>query len=75
MDNKAIVTINNADTEMDHYLQKPGDKITKEVKPSGDIITKVDTEQIKFTRRQYTKKDGTRGKQTVTLMQPDKGER
>lgn len=52
-------------------IKYPGDKITQEMMPCGDIVTRLDTKERKATHRQYTKKDGTPGKQTLTLMQPD----
>ena len=54
------------------YIQQPGDMMIQEMKPYGDIITKLDTKERKATHRQYTKKDGTPGKQVVIVMQPDK---
>lgn len=41
--------------------------------PGGDIVTKVKAKKAKVTHRQYMKKDGTPGKQTITFMQPDDG--
>ena len=56
------------------FIQNPGDTLTQEMKPGGDIVTKLDAQQGKVTHRQYMKKDGTPGKQIITIMQPDKSE-
>ena len=52
-------------------IKHPGDKVTQYMTDHQDIITKAETQEFKATHRQYTKKDGTPGKQTITLMQPD----
>lgn len=52
-------------------IKSPGDKITEEMKPHGNIITRVDTKEFKAVGRQYTKKDGTPGKKTITFMELD----
>lgn len=52
-------------------IKHPGDKITQEKMPGGDIITRIDTKEKKATHRQYMKKDGKPGRQTITIMQPD----
>lgn len=53
-------------------IKHSGDKITQEKMPGGDIITRIDTKEKKATHRQYTTKDGKPGRQTITIMQPDK---
>lgn len=63
---------NNILKQLGQHVQKPGDTITQEVKPHGNVVTKLNSEQSKVTHRQYKKKDGTLGKQTLTIMQPDK---
>ena len=61
---------NNELVGKDEYIKSPGDKITKIMMPGGDIITKLDTKERKATHRQYMKKDGTPGKQTILIKQP-----
>ena len=52
-------------------IKVPGDSVTQYMTDNRNIITKADTQDLKFTHRQYMKKDGTPGKQTITFMQPD----
>ena len=68
---KKLVPINDYGFKKNKNLKKPGDKVSQEITATGDIITKVNTEEKKATHRQYVKKDGTLGKQTITIMQPD----
>ena len=68
---KEIITVDDVGIKKDPNLQKPGDKITQMIMPKGDIVTRLDTEERKATHRQYMKKDGTPGKQTIIFMQPD----
>ena len=62
---------NDSAVRKNENIKYPGDKMTQEMKPSGDIVTKIDTKEQKATHRQYIKKDGTLGKQIITIMQPD----
>ncbi len=62
--------VSTVSSGLSQYIQQPGDKLTQEMKPGGDIVTKLDAQQGKVTHRQYMKKDGTPGKQTITIMQP-----
>jgi len=50
-------------------IKAPGDKLEQYKTPTGNVITKVDTTEINFTHRQYNKKDGSKGKQTITFKQ------
>ncbi len=69
-DNK-MIPVNDAEIVQNPYLQEPGDTFIQKITPKGDIISKLDTKKAKMTHRQYVKKDGSKGKQTLTLMQPD----
>lgn len=71
MKNTEIIPLNdeNAGNE---FIKYPGDKMTKIMTPCGNIVTRLDTKERKATHRQYMKKDGTPGKQTITIMQLDK---
>lgn len=53
-------------------IKNSGDKLEQYKTLKGDVITKVDTEEINITHRQYNKKDGTQGKQTITFKQINK---
>ena len=68
--NEVISTINRI-VGRNAYIQQPGDRVTQEMMPGGDIVTRWDTKARKATHRQYMKKDGTPGRQTMILMQPD----
>ena len=66
-----LVSIENNEIAKSQYVQQPGDKVSQEMMPCGDVVTRLDTQQIKATVRQYMKKDGALGKKTMILMQPD----
>ncbi|WP_303840319.1 hypothetical protein [Selenomonas ruminantium] len=68
-EDKKIVLINENVFCEDNIIKAPGDKMTKEMKPCGDIVTKVNTKERKAVLRQYMKKDGTPGKRTLTFME------
>lgn len=48
-----------------------GGEILQRKENGGDIITKIRTNDVKATGRQYMHKDGTPGKRTITFMEPD----
>ena len=70
--NDIIPAQNSSIVSRNENIKYPGDRLTQEMTPSGDIVTRLDTKEKKATHRQYMKKDGTPGKQTITIMQPDK---
>lgn len=71
LDQDALVTQINQGAERNSLLREPGDKVTQYMTDSRNVITKAETKNFKATHRQYAKKDGTPGKQTITIMQPD----
>ena len=74
MGKKDMLLVSEEIIEKNANLKHPGDKITQKVTPKGDIVTKLDTKEKKATHRRYMKKDGTPGKQTIIIMQPDNDE-
>lgn len=74
MENKDLEVVDTTQMIINENLKEPGDKLTQEIKPGGDVITKLNTKEKKATHRQYKKKDGTLGKQTIIIMQPDQDE-
>lgn len=69
--NEIIPASNNSVAPRNENIKYPGDKMVQEMMPGGDIVTRLDTKERKATHRQYMKKDGTPGKQTVIFVQPD----
>ena len=53
-------------------IKQPGDSIEQHMSPKGDVITRVKTEGLNATHRQYNKKDGTKGKQVLILKQKER---
>ena len=74
MDKNKIVVLDNDTFNGNKNLKYPGDKIIQEKMPNGDIVTRLNTKKKKATHRQYIKKDGTPGKQTMIIMQSDEEE-
>lgn len=70
MSRKELVTQNVSDMDTHPAIQQPGDKITQEMMPGGDVITRIATEEKNMTLRQYMKKDGTEGRKVLTIKQP-----
>lgn len=52
-------------------IKEPGDEISQYKTPRGDIITKIIAKYAKATHRQYSRKNGEKGKQTMIIMQPE----
>lgn len=50
-------------------IKQPGDSVERHMSPKGDVITRVKTKELNVTHRQYSKKDGTKGKQVLILKQ------
>ena len=65
-DNEAVTQ-----TNIGSLIKVPGDRIEQYMTPKGDVITKVDTKERNITHRQYGKKDGSKGKQTIIIKQID----
>ena len=72
LDQDVLVAQINQGAVRNSLVQEPGDMVTQYMTNNRNVITKADTSIFKATHRQYTKKDGTPGKQTITIMQPDK---
>ena len=54
-------------------IKNPNDHVERYMTPQGkEIVTKVDTQEMNATHRQYLKKDGTPGKQTLTFKEVEK---
>ena len=64
--------VNSLDIIKDADIIYPGDKITREMKPGGDIVTKIKTKKHRATLREYMKKDGKPGKKTIVIMETEK---
>lgn len=71
MKDNEMILANDAEIVQNPYLQEPGDTFIQKISPKGDIISKLNTKKVKMTHRQYGKKGGKKGKQTLILMQPD----
>lgn len=55
--------------ETSPLIKQPGDRIEQRMTPKYDVITHIDTNELNATHRQYSKKDGTKGKQVLILKQ------
>lgn len=74
MKNELVKKAEDAITQINtsRLIKAPGDEAKQYMTPKGDVITKVNTAETNYTHRQYNKKDGTKGKQTITFKQIDK---
>ncbi len=58
-------------TGQNPLVKRPRDDYHQYMTDHGDVITKVNTDKVKATGRQYSRKDGSPGKRTITIMEPD----
>lgn len=45
MENKDLEVVDTTQMIINENLKEPGDKLTQEIKPGGDVITKLNTKE------------------------------
>lgn len=69
--NKEKLPATKVDIIKNENIKYPGDIMIQEMKPCGDIVTKLNTKERRATLRQYMKKNGKPGKKTIVIMETE----